>query len=86
MNAETVAQIDAQLFKARWGLWHATADMNLEEVKVAMAVLDALLERRYALMTGAAAAAADVAAPADLTVAATVGATAVGLPARDRSR
>jgi hypothetical protein len=69
MDAETIAQIDAQLFKARWGLWHATADMNLEQVEAAMAVLDALLERRYALTQAPVAAAAEVVAPTRLTVA-----------------
>jgi hypothetical protein len=55
MTAETIADVDVQLIRTRWRWLHSSWGGNVEAVDRAKSALDALLERRYALMQATAA-------------------------------
>jgi hypothetical protein len=49
MRTESVVEVDAELLRARWGYWHAIWADDAEQLAAALAVIDDLLDRRFAL-------------------------------------
>jgi hypothetical protein len=49
MISEAISDVDIRIVRARWRLMHALWGENTDDVDVARAAIDALLERRYEL-------------------------------------
>jgi hypothetical protein len=54
MFFESVSDVDVQILRARWHWLHAVWGENADQVEVARAAVDVLLERRYEITKAAA--------------------------------
>jgi hypothetical protein len=53
MTIESIADVDTEIINARWRMWHGGWEDNADQVDLAKAAIDLLLERRYELMRAA---------------------------------
>jgi len=53
MSIQTVGEVDAQIVNAHWRWLHGVWEDNAEEMRLARAAIDALLERRYEIVQAA---------------------------------